>query len=340
MAGRNHERLPGKGPRTQVVIPSWTTLGDDDRRAYWSAVDFLKSRLTESDTIEWALRLRPDQRIERMAISNLLDSTTGPVLEEMQEVHWAAAWRLIQENWSQDSIEEHYSSHIFDIGLRLHRGDRSGPIVTAIVNLVAPRLKVEPVDSFTWNFIKKPRRPKTLAHLLSASLTSGRLLNLNDLGLPKLTDMSFLVVLANALDATVNHGLDMARRTGWGRCVESLEVGFDVPSPIRAVSTRRQRAKRIRHRPSRDLPLGQAPACDRGSHSPTGAGVGPTVRSAVAPCRVPDSHSIVVGTDTEPIDPFLRRKSRNSSLDWTNASFGNCMNFRKSLNFGHCVLGI
>ena len=207
------------------MIPSWTTLGDEDGGAFWSAVDFLKSRLTESDTIEWALHLRHDQRIERMAISHLLDNTTGLVLEELQEHPWAAAWRIIQESWSQDSIEEHDSVHVFDIGLRLHAGDRSGSVVSAIVNLVAPRLKVEPVDSFTWNFIKKPGRPKTLSHPISASPTSGRLVDLHKPGLPKLTDTSFLVILANSLDATVSHGLDMGRRIGWDGVSDLWKLG-------------------------------------------------------------------------------------------------------------------
>ena len=207
------------------MIPTWTTLGGDDRAAFWAVVDSLKRRLTESDTIEWALHLRPDQRIERMAISHLLDSTTGPVLEELQKDPWATAWRLIQESWSQASIDEHDSPHLFDIGLRLHVGDRSGPIVTAIVNLVAPHLKVEPIDSFTWTFIKKPRRPKKVEHLLSASLTSGHLLDLNHLRLSELMDVSFLVTLANALEATVNHGLDMARRIGWNGTSDIWQLG-------------------------------------------------------------------------------------------------------------------
>ena len=207
------------------MIPSGTNLGLDDRRAFWTAVDFLKHRLTEPNTIEWALHLTPDQRIERMAICHLLNSTTGSVLEELQEYPWADAWRLIQESWSQDFIEELYLAHVFDIGLRLHAGDRSGSIVTAIVNLVAPRLKVEPIDSFTWDFIKKPRRPKTIEHLLSVSLTSGDLLDLNDLRLPELTDLSFLMALAKALEGTVNRGLDAARRIGWNGTSDLWQLG-------------------------------------------------------------------------------------------------------------------
>ena len=207
------------------MTPTWTTLGGDDRAAFWAAVDFLKHRLSESETIEWALHLRPDQRIERMAISHLLDSTTGPVLEELQKDPWATAWRLIQENWSRVAIGEHDSPHLFDIGIRLHAGDRSGPIVTSIVNLVAPRLKVEPIDSFTWRFIKKPRRPKKVEHLLSASLTSGHLLDLDHLRLSELIDTSFLVTLANALEAAVNHGLDVARRIGWNGISDIWQLG-------------------------------------------------------------------------------------------------------------------
>ena len=148
------------------------------------------------------------------------------VLEELQKYPWADAWRLIQESWSQDFTEELYSTHVFDISLRLHAGDRSGSIVTAIVNLVAPRLKVEPIDSFTWDLVRKPRRPKTLEHLLSASLTSGDLLALDDLRLPELTDLSFLMALAKALEGTVNRGLDTARRIGWDGTSDLWRLGL------------------------------------------------------------------------------------------------------------------
>ena len=37
--------------------------------------------------------------------------------------------------------------------------------------------------------------------------------------------MSFLVALASALDATVNQGLDMARRTGWDGASDLWRLG-------------------------------------------------------------------------------------------------------------------
>lgn len=193
------------------MIPIWTTLGDNERSAFWAVVDFLKNRLVESDTIEWALDLRSDQRIERMAIVHLLNDPSVSPLEEP----WATAWRLTEESWSYMSVDEDHPIGVFDIGLRLHAGDRSASVVTSIVSLVAPRLEVKPIDSFTWNFIRKPRRPKTFNHLLSVSLTSGYLIDLEELGLMKIEEVPFLITLANALDAAVNHGLDTSRRIGW-----------------------------------------------------------------------------------------------------------------------------
>jgi len=194
------------------MIPPWTDLGDDDRRAFWAAVTYLKSRLAEADTIGWALRLGPDHRIERIAISHLLNNDVhGPVLAEP----WATTWHLINESWTQDLIHKNSSVHLFDIKRRLHHGDRSRSIVSAIVNHVAPRLRVKSVDSLSRQSVKKPRRPRTFAHLVSARLTSGTLLDLNNLALTEIGEVSFLTALADALEAAVNQGLYAARRIGW-----------------------------------------------------------------------------------------------------------------------------
>ena len=194
------------------MIPPWTNLGDDDRRAFWAAVTYLKSRLAEANTIEWALRLSHEHRIERMAISHLLNNDVhGPVLDEP----WATTWRLIDESWTHNLTHENSSVHLFDIKRRLHHGDRSSSIVSAIVNHVAPRLKVESVDSLRWRFVKKPSRPKTFTHLVAARLTSGKLMDLNDLMLTEISEVSFLIALADALEAAVNQGIYVARRIGW-----------------------------------------------------------------------------------------------------------------------------
>ena len=112
--------------------------------------------------------------------------------------------------------EQGPSTEIYGIQKRLRAGDRSGAVISSIVGLVAPRLKVEPLESWRWLVGKKPRRPKTPDHLLSASLTSGELVDLDILELADLTDVAFLKALATALESAVNNGLDIGRRLGWG----------------------------------------------------------------------------------------------------------------------------
>jgi hypothetical protein len=193
------------------MIPPWAHLDEQDRAVFRAAVAFLNKRLEDPGTIEWALRLKPTNRIERIAVEELLSGPGGRVLGEP----WATAWRLIEESWSANAIEEGPSTAIYGIQARLRAGDRSGAIVSAIVSLVAPRLNVKPIDSWRWQFVKKPRRPKTFEHLMSTRLTSGNLVDLNVLELGNLTDVPFLKALATALEGAVSHGLDIGRRLGW-----------------------------------------------------------------------------------------------------------------------------
>ena len=194
------------------MIPVWAYLDEKDRAAFRATVAFLDKRLAEQATINWALRLKPNQKIERAAVEELLIGLGGRVLEEP----WATAWRLIEESWSARGNEQGPSTEIYGIQKRLRAGDRSGAIISSIVGLVAPRLKVEPLESWRWLVVKKPYRPKTPGHLLSASLTSGELVDLNVLELANLTDVAFLKALATALESAVNNGLDIGRRLGWG----------------------------------------------------------------------------------------------------------------------------
>ena len=215
------------------MIPPWATLDGNDSAMFWATLAFLKKRLAESDTIDWALSLKPDRRVERMAVAELLNRPEEVALDEP----WASAWRLIEESWSQVAVEEGHSAPIYDIQKRLRHGDRSGAIVSAIVNLAAPHLKIEPLGPTRWQLQKKPRRPSAVDHLLSARLTSGDLIDLNVLELAQLKEPPFLSTLANALEAAVNHGLDIARRIGWdgesqsGRLGSLFRVSYTQPAP-------------------------------------------------------------------------------------------------------------
>ena len=193
------------------MIPSWAYLDEQDRLVFRAALAFLSNRLAEPSTVEWAAKLTPDRKIERVAIENLLSSQRASVAEEP----WATAWHLIEESWSETPVETGPSSAIYDIQARLRAADRSGTIISAIVDLVAPRLKVEPVSSSYRQFAKVPRRPKTFRHMLSAGLSSGDLVDLNVLELARINDVPFLRALASALESALDHGLDIGRRIGW-----------------------------------------------------------------------------------------------------------------------------
>ena len=138
------------------MIPVWAYLDEKDRAVFRATVAFLDKRLAEQATINWALRLKPNQKIERAAVEELLIGLGGRVLEEP----WATAWRLIEESWSARGNEQGPSTEIYGIQKRLRAGDRSGAIISSIVGLVAPRLKVEPLESWRWLVVKKPYRPK------------------------------------------------------------------------------------------------------------------------------------------------------------------------------------
>ena len=185
-------------------------FNEKDSALLRSTAAFLEKRLAEQRTIEWALRLTSAQRIERLAVEQVLNWSSTAIPEEP----WGHAWRLIEESWTREPPSEHGMA-AFAIEKRLRAGDRSGSVVLALVALVEPQLKVEPVDSWRWQILKRPKRPRTVDDLMSANLTSGVLVDLARLGVDKLSDVQFLTALASALEAAVNKGIDIGRRIGW-----------------------------------------------------------------------------------------------------------------------------
>ncbi len=191
--------------------PRWANLNELDRAAFRSTIAFLNGRLEERSTVDWALGLKPNDTIKRLALLDLIDSSEGRKINEP----WRSAWRLVEESWNNPAFKDHDSTGAYDAQHRLRVGDRSGSLVTAIVELVAPRLKVEPFSDVHLHFRKLPRRPKKVEDLFSMGLTSGEIVDPGVLELGGITDRSFLVSLALALDAAVVNGLDIARRIGW-----------------------------------------------------------------------------------------------------------------------------
>ena len=97
---------------------------------------------------------------------------------------------------------------------RLQSGERSGALISAIVDLVAPRLAIKAYESWQRQPYNIPKRPKTSRDLFLAELTSEKVIDPASLELQELTEREFLISLANALDAAIMRGQDIARRIG------------------------------------------------------------------------------------------------------------------------------
>jgi hypothetical protein len=191
--------------------PRGVNLNEQDWASYRATLAFLNGRLEERATIDWALRLKPNDTIRRLALLDLINSPGGLKINEP----WRLAWRLIEEHWNNPVAEEHTSTNVSDAKRRLRDGDKSGSLVSAIVELVVPRLKVEPFSDLDLHYRKLPKRPKKVEDLFSMRMTSEKIIDPDLLGLGRVVDHSFLVSLALALDAAVAKGLDIARRVGW-----------------------------------------------------------------------------------------------------------------------------
>ena len=203
-----------------MALP-WNTLDSHDRATFNATVAFLRTRLSEYDTLDWVLRLKPNQKVERIAILYLLREPQGTQLTEP----WASAWGLIEDSWSEIMVKENQAIAISRIQARLRAGVRNGAVVSSIVNLVAPHLEVQAIIPQQHAAAKRPCHPVTFHDLLRPRLTSGGLIDLNNLELAQVEEVPFLVTLANALDAAVIHGLDIGKRIGWDETSGLLQLG-------------------------------------------------------------------------------------------------------------------
>lgn len=206
------------------------SLNARDQATVRSIVAFLEGRLEEKETVEWALGLGSGDVdiVKKQAILHLLDRPGGVNLREP----WLSAWWLIKESWNEP-IADSYEMLEVQVKRRLRSGERSEALVAAMVDLVAPRLLIEAYGKWQLQFRKFPKRPKTFHDLFQARLTSGKVVDPASLGLQELTEGEFLVSLANALDAAVMGGLDIARRIGWGKGDLLLYCASYVAEPER-----------------------------------------------------------------------------------------------------------
>ena len=218
------------------MIHSWSDLDVQGRARFRTATAFLKGRLAEPETVDWALRLRSNRQIERMAIFELVAGHGAPRLREP----YATAWPLILESWSSRATGASPASALLQIRSRLQWGDRSGNLVEEIANFAAPRLEVKPLQARPWSPSRQSQHPKKLSDLLTAGLTSASIVfdfrhHRIDIGLDEVADTTFLHAIASALMSAVDRGLYIARRLygsteeDWPAMASPLRVYFVPP---------------------------------------------------------------------------------------------------------------
>jgi hypothetical protein len=196
----------------------WANFTTRQRQLFQASAVFLEARAARTDTLLWALKLKPSEDVLKAALLTVVHDAIDDGLPEP----WRSAWRLVEEAWQEPVMFRNSTSMA---AVRVHQqvrqGDRSGPLIREIVDLVKPRLQVEPGRRLEDR--SKRWKPKHLADLVRASLTSGELQSPEKLGLDQVNEPEFLRELARALDAAVNQGLETARRFGWdGTSVHAL----------------------------------------------------------------------------------------------------------------------
>ena len=203
------------------MISLWANLSEQDRVIYRVTTEFLKDRFEERATIDWALQLAPHEIAKRSALLELISNRDNKKLSDP----WKTAWRLIEESWDTPDTSIHKSGNIYEIKHRIDTGDRSGTLVTAIVELVMPKLKVEKFSTIHLHYHKQPKRPKKVQDLFSIGLTSGNLVNPNEIKISDITDSNFLYSLSLALDAAVTKGIDIAKRISLNETLQNWQLG-------------------------------------------------------------------------------------------------------------------
>lgn len=183
-------------------------LSEKEQSLFRTTIAFLDGRMAERDAIEWALRLSDRAYPERVAIRELIDRME---VEKVGEP-WQSAWRLIEEFWNANALTQRDEYAVLN---RVEKGDRSGAIVGAVVDLVAPKLKIEPFSDVDLSFHKIRKKPKSASDLFSIQITSGDLIPFSFFDSFSSNDTDFLNSLARALDASISDILSLTRRLGW-----------------------------------------------------------------------------------------------------------------------------
>lgn len=188
------------------MIPKWSYLKGHNRSQFDIIVAFLDKRMTESKTIAWAINLKPDDYISRIALQYLIYREFTDKIDEP----WSTAWRLIEESWNEHIIAGELSAAMYDIQSRLKAGETSGKLVLDISEQLSPRLIVE--SNSSKKSYKNNRKINKLIQLLHSSISSEKLPRYEQIFLDNIYDIPFLMSLVRSLESNINKGLDIGRR--------------------------------------------------------------------------------------------------------------------------------
>lgn len=195
-------------------------LNEKEHFEFRAIVAFLNGRLEERASIDWALKLRPDDNVKRQALLFIINKDGENIKEP-----YRSAWHLIEESLSTPANHDNDLSGAY-IHKRLKAGDRSGSIITAITDNVAPRLKVKPFSDFELRYQKPSMHPKKVEELFRISVKSGKRVDHSFIGdIGDVKEISFLVSLAICLNAAITRGFDTAKRLGWLDDSQSWKLG-------------------------------------------------------------------------------------------------------------------
>lgn len=206
-----------------MKIP-WLSLPEVEQRAFRTAHGFLSGRLEERKVFEWALRLGPHRQAERIAISEVFENSDRGIKEP-----WNSAWSLLLDSWGQTTNLMNADASVFRVRSQVDRGDTSGQLIERIVDLVRPVIEIKPrgthpeIDNGS-----QLRRPRTVSDVASVTISSGRLVDIGQLGLNNILDETFFIELAAGLDSALRAGFSLGKRMGF----EEDNWQFELPNRI------------------------------------------------------------------------------------------------------------
>lgn len=207
----------------------WLALPEVEQRAFRTAHEFLSGRLMKREVLEWALRLGAHRQAERIAVSEVFQNTEQGIKEP-----WNSAWALLLESWEQTADPDNADSELFRVRTRIDRGDTSGQLMARIVDLVRPVIEIKPRSAYPDIDETPPRRkPRKVSDMVSLNISSGRLVDVVQLGLDNILDEGFLVELASGLDSALRSAFALGKRMGF----DEGDWRFELPSRVYNVAS-------------------------------------------------------------------------------------------------------